>query len=214
MNIIPATMIEVVNYLKEQNLVLTKTATDHRVDSATSESQVVSQIQNANTWTVYSPNLSGMTNRAWYDVKIDGYYCDIKISTTKSADNTNAKMHVYYLLTGQDPAENRVPPQDKKIFKLMKENENIDEERDFYYLVVNKDDLDDIFVVSLKSIAKLNPAANNMPFQAKWDDCRVPVHRTWSEARHFLLGKWAESIKRKLNTLSEGMPIAYPEFFK
>ncbi len=211
---IPKVLSDVTDYLQGQNLTLPVTSTGARASSAEAESYIIRQIQNSHICKVTDLNIVGKNNTSWADVKIDDCFCDIKISTTRTADNTNAKKHVYYFLTGQDPDTNSVSSQESKIFKLMRENENVDENRDFYYLIVNKNNLDDIFVVSLKTIATLNPNPSNMPFQAKWRDCRVPVSRTWSEAREFLLGTWAESIKRKQKALAEGMPVAYPEFFE
>ena len=96
----------------------------------------------------------------------------------------------------------------------MRNYESPSEDRDYYYLVINKNKLDDVFVVSLKGLKDAHPAHNNMPFQSNWDKCRIPVERNWEQAKLFLLGTWAEAIKKGIEKYSEGMIKHYPEFFK
>lgn len=95
----------------------------------------------------------------------------------------------------------------------MKEDETTDEERDYFYLIVNKNNTSDIFPVSLKGISDCKAAHNNPPFQVKWDNCREPVERDWNGARSYLLGLFAESITKTIENAQRGMPTAYPEFF-
>ena len=209
---IPKPLLEVAEYLKVSPVFLTKSAYDSRADSGESEGHVIQALQNARRWDVYSPNIGQKNNRAWYDVKIDGYYCNIKISACGSNDNTNAKKAIYYFLTGNENVES-VPNQDEKFFQMMKENEREDETRDYYYLIVNKNNTNDIFFVSLKGITNCIPAPNNLPFQVNWGCARESEQRTWKEARQYLLGMWAESIERLISLRNEGMPASYPEFF-
>ena len=83
-------------------------------------------------------------------MRIDDLYIDVKISECKSNDNTQAKTAIYWFLTGMDPTG--VPPQRSIFFRTMKENEKRDPKRDFYFLVVNKLDTSDVFIVSLKGL--------------------------------------------------------------
>ena len=211
---IPDILKEVAEYLKRANWesVLVKTGSDARVDSSQSEAKIIQVLQNANKWHVYSPNIGTSHNRAWYDVQIDGHHCDIKISTCSTNDNTNAKKAIYYLLTGDEEAE-KAPNANDQFFKQMKERESPDEDRDFYYLVVNKAKPGDVFFVSLRGMAQCSPSPNNLPFQATWARNREPVKRSWREAKNYLLGKWAESIARLIKIQQDGMPTSYPEFF-
>lgn len=210
---IPDTLLKVAEYLKSTNVPLVKTGSDGRTDSSMSEQSVIQVLQNANQWRVHSPNLGSTHNRAWYDVQIGEYYCDIKISTCSTNDNTNAKKAIYYLLTGDEDV-NKVPNENAEFFKQMRDNESPDKNRDFYYLVVSKEKPDDVFFVSLKGMAQCAPNASNQPFQANWSRNREPVKRTWQEAKQHLLGAWAESIRRLINLQQAGMPTHYPEFFK
>lgn len=212
-NLIPVVLQEAANFLSESLVDLPSGSGDGRRDSDVGEDRVISHLLNTQRWKVTSENIGKSTNRAPYDMTFENLLVDIKISGMRGQDNTNAKKAVYYLLTGEDGKTNTIPEHNKPFWRSLKERENPSETRDFYYLVVNKNDLSDIFVVSLKHIAKVTPASNNPPFQAKWDDCRVPKHRTWEEAKNYLLGQWAESIMR-LQKMLKAMPTYYPEFFR
>lgn len=209
---IPQELQDVARAIKQGSVQLPSGSGDARRDSAMAENAVTAFLQNQNRWTINSPDIGSAHSRSWYDLNVNGFYCDVKISELRGNDNTNAAKAVYYLLTGKDPAE--VPSQQKPFFKSMCKNESADEARDFYFIVVKKPAAEDAFVVSLKSIAKLTPAPGNLPFQCKWDNCRIPEPRTWTQAREFLLAHWAESIKKRIATAQQGMPEYYPDFFE
>ncbi len=215
----PDILEEIVAYLKKYNLNLVQ-GNDARINSAASEQVVISALQNAshNKWKVITPNVTN--NRAWYDFICKDnktqqkYYCDIKISNCESNDNMNAKKAIYWLLTGDKNTE-EVPNQNNKFFEKMKKNENLTD-RDFYYLVINKKELNDIFIVSLKNInsAGIIGSVNNPPFQANWSKCKIPENKTMVAAKDFFLKEWAGVIKRNIRVLEEGMPVYYPKYFK
>ncbi|MDE0094690.1 MAG: hypothetical protein OXO49_09355 [Gammaproteobacteria bacterium] len=209
---IPTVLKSVEEYLRDIEIHLIRGSHDARADSASAEEYVVSLIQNANRWKVFSPNLGRADNRGWYDVRIRNYYINIKISTCTTTDNTNAKKAIFWLLTGIKPDD--VPTGNKQFFKLMRENESEDQRRDYFYLVINKTDPSDVFFVSLKGLAHCQLSPNNLPFQSNWDKCRKPVKRDWHEAKSFLLGKWAQSIQRAIELQQNGMPNVYPEYFQ
>lgn len=210
---IPDTLKNLADYLSRQNISLPQHSQDTRQDSASAENHIVSIMLNSRmVKETHSPNIGQQTNRAWYDIKIEDYYCDIKVSSLNTNDNTNAKHAIYYFLTGKDPK--KVSSTQNRFFESMKKLEKEDNKRDYYYIVINKTNTNDIFIVSLKHISNVSIAPNNLPFQCNWDTCRKPVDRTWGEAKHFLLSHWAESIKRKICLAKAGMPVYYPEFFE
>jgi len=208
---IPKVLQEVAQAITDGFTQLPFGGADPRGDSMVAESVIVAWLLNRQRWNITSPNIDSTHNRSWYDLKIDGLYCDIKVSKLRGNDNTNAKKAVYYLLTGKDP--DGVSNQHSRFFKAMRENENEDEERDFYFIVVSKLDRS-AFIVSLKGIAELTPSSNNPPFQCKWDNCRAPTQRTWQQARQFLLECWAASIQKGIAIWKNGMPAQYPGFFE
>lgn len=214
-SVIPQILYEVSQHLSEKRLALPSTGADARSDSAVAEGTIVTSLLNAGNkeWGIYSPNVDSKNNRSWYDVKIGDLFVDIKITTLDTRDNTNAKAAIFYLLTGLDLDNFVLKTQEKYYFKDLKTYEIPDEHRDYYYLVINKRDTTDIFPVSLKGIKDIAPNPSNPPFQARFDNCREPVQRTWEEAKNFLLNVWAESVQRKIKSLGDGMWAHYPEYF-
>lgn len=208
---IPVPIQEAVEHLKGIELSQDQEDLDGRVASAVGEKEIVRKLKEAGKWEVASPQEDRSDNRFWYDVKIAGFFCDIKISTLEANDNANAKHAIYYFLTGQDPSQ--VSNQHRKFFQSMASSEQESEERDYYYLIINKKNTRDVFAVSLKGITKCHPAPNNLPFQVKWSECRQPVPRNWLGAKEFLLSTWAESIKRLQRLHGNGMPRSYPGYF-
>lgn len=208
---IPQTLLDVRDYLRSIEIRLSYSGQDGRTDSANSENTIIQHIQNSGKWRSHSPNIAGTNNRHWYDIKIEQYYVDIKISECYRNDNTNAKGAIYWLLTGQTES---FPIPTNKYFSSMLKNEDPDEDRDYYYSVVNKKNPKDIFVVSLKGINVIKPNNNNPPFQAQWDKSREPISRSWQEAKDYLLNTWADSIKKAIKIHTKGMPDFYPEYFQ
>ncbi|MDD9822544.1 MAG: hypothetical protein OXU98_06645 [Gammaproteobacteria bacterium] len=207
---IPGALHEVAAALTASNLQLPSGSGDARRDSSSAENALVAWLQNERRWDIHSPNIAAGHNREWYDLSIDGHYCDIKVSELKSFDNTNAKNAVYYFLTGN---ADRAPVQWAEFFEDMAQRENPSEERDFYFIVVSKPRAD-AFIVSLKGIGEIKPAHNNPPFQCNWSLCRTPVNRDWHQARQYLLSVWAETVKKGIETYQRGMPTHFPEFFQ
>ena len=212
---IPKDLQEVAEYLRGANFTLPTTGTDGRTDSNVGEERVISALQDEASdrgWVIKSSNFSRTDNRSWYDVKINGHYCNIKISRCNgNADNANAKKAIYYFITGDEGSN--VTSRESVFFQRLKEKENPDEERDYFYLIVNKSDTGDVFFVSLKGLETCSPNPRNMPFQVVWEKNRTTVKRTWDEAREFLLGKYADCFKGLARLTLEGMPKHYPEFF-
>lgn len=212
---IPQALLDVAEFISESirddHIQLLSGDWDARQDSSVAEKTIVDYLQKQARWKILSPNSESGHNRNWYDLQVEDYYCDIKVSKLKTQDNAQAKKAIYYLLTGQDP--DRVSSQNEPFFRAMSKMEDPNEERDFYYIVVNKLEAD-AFIVSLKGIGDIHPAHNNPPFQCRWGDCRKPVDRTWIQAREHLLGCWAKSTEKGIATLKSGMPTFYPEFFR
>lgn len=118
---------------------------------------------------------------------------NIKVSTTKTADNLNCKLGIYYALTGKIPTFNNGISWEqyfKNLYENLQENN-----KDYYFLIVNKDTINDVFATSLKGLSKAVPNGNNLPFQAKWDDNRSIKDRTFDEAKSFILSCFGESLK-------------------
>lgn len=190
MKYIPKILLEIVDFLKNKSFQLTKNSQDGRINSAVNEDEIFKLLER--NFSINRPNM-----RDWFDFSFDEkrifYPVNIKISTTKTADNLNCKLGIYYTLTGQFPPFNNGVIWDIYFQHL---SQNIKpNDADYYFLIINKNNLKDIFITSLKKLHTLVPNGNNLPFQAKWDNNRVLVQRTFEEAKNFILSTFEESLK-------------------
>lgn len=187
---LPQKLLEIVKFLQTQNIALSIQSRDGRINSAFNEDEIFT-ILNQN-FTINRPNM-----RDWVDFSFDENNVfipvNIKVSTTKTTDNLNCKLGIYYALTGQIPPFNNGVSWDN-YFKNLSENlkENT---ADYYFLIINKDNPADVFATSLKGLESIVPNGNNLPFQAKWDSNRYYIHRDFTEAKNFILKTFGESLK-------------------
>lgn len=190
---IPTQLNEIAEFLKTNPYNLSQPLQDGRLNSSVNEEEILNTIKD------YFP-IQLPKAREWWDFsfkKNDIFYpVNIKTTTTKTADNLNGKLGIYYALCGLLPEFNNEIAWEKYFQKLHKDlgkNTN----RDYYFLIINKNDPKDIFINSLKGIQTLQP--NNLPFQCKWDNNREIVQRNFTESKNFILSALAKSVKLRAN---------------
>jgi hypothetical protein len=139
--------------------------------------------------------------RHWYDVAIvDGtetYYCNIKSSTHKAADNLNARTAMLYCFTDVDVDKLNQYTRWEEFEECMIKYKDAEIERNYYLIVLNKND-GSCVIQSLKTLQKLTPNGNNLPFQINWKDNMVCAERTHKEAREFVINAYKKSVKKKV----------------
>ncbi|RAZ51640.1 restriction endonuclease [Campylobacter hyointestinalis] len=183
---------DIVKYLVNSDFALSSYTRDGRLNSAFNEDEIIQIIENK--FNIDRPN-----SRDWFDFSFTQnnslYPVNIKVSKTNTADNLNCKLGIYYVLTGQIPCfHNGV--RWEEYFKFL--SENIRENSiDYYFLIINKNNLKDVFYTSLKSIKVLQPNGNNLPFQARWDLNKERVWRTYKESKDFILDVFRESLQMR-----------------
>lgn len=191
-------LVSMAEHLKSQPLILSKRSIDGRINSSFNEAEVLNRL--LNKFSLDVPNA-----REWYDFSFsfNGEFVpvNIKISTTDTNDNLNCKLGIYYCLTGQLPPFGNGIDWDSYFTCL---NENMQKNsKDYYFLIINKTNTQDIFIASLKTLAELTPNGNNLPFQAKWSKNKIPNDRTYQEAKDFILSNFAKSIKARDNAFNK-----------
>ncbi|MCQ2918629.1 restriction endonuclease [Helicobacter pylori] len=176
-------------FLKTNPYHLSQPLQDGRLNSSVNEEEILNVIKD------YFP-IQLPKAREWWDFSFEEndifYPVNIKTTTTKTADNLNGKLGIYYALCGLVPEFNNEIAWEKYFQKLHKDlgkNTN----RDYYFLIINKNDPKDIFINSLKGIQTLQP--NNLPFQCKWDNNREIVQRDFDGSKNFILSALAKSVK-------------------
>ncbi len=212
-----------VSALKEQNLVLSKSQADGRVDSILNEKEVIkvalsiyNKIKIFNDWNLILEEQP--KERYWYDIIIrnddNSFYCPINIKISdfnnSSADNISSKSGLFFALTGE--VKETCPNNFRSYFNLL--STNIKETNtDYYFIVLNKTKKNDIIFNSLKRLKSLTPNGNNLPFQCKWSENRERKNRTFEEYKDFLLVSLYESVRKRAKIIDEFLE-AFEEYKK
>lgn len=152
-------LTNIINYLKNRKIELSNDNEDGRINSSINEKTIINLIKEGFEKKVKIPSA-----RYWYDIKINNEPVNIKITSGKSADNISSKKGLYYALTGSTKDYMESWP---KYLENLKKN-ICDNEKDYYFIVVDKNNVNNIIFTSLKKIKNLRPNANNLPFQKKW----------------------------------------------
>ncbi|MCQ2885021.1 restriction endonuclease [Helicobacter pylori] len=199
---IPTQLNEIAEFLKTNPYSLSQPLQDGRLNSSVNEEEILNTIKD------YFP-IQLPKAREWWDFSFEEndifYPVNIKTTTTKTADNLNGKLGIYYALCGLVPEFNNEIAWEKYFQELHKDlgaNTN----RDYYFLIINKNDPKDVFINSLKGIQTLQP--NNLPFQCKWDNNREIVQRSFIESKNFILSALAKSVKLRANIY-----LTFKDFF-
>ena len=203
MESLPHLLCEMIDFLRTQNLHLSQRSRDGRINSAFNEDEIFNLLE-ANF------GINRPKKRDWVDFSFTEngqfYPVNIKVSTTHTTDNLNCKLGIYYALTGQiPPFSNGVDWE--SYFRTLRENLTPNP-KDYYFLIVNKEDCNDIFATSLKSLKHIIPNGNNLPFQAKWDENREIVNRDFDSAKEFLLDAFEKSLKLRADAY-----LSYKRYF-
>lgn len=187
---LPKALKNIVNFLQKYDFNLSHKSRDGRINSAFNEDEIA-DIINKNF------NINRPKIRDWVDFSFEEngvfYPVNIKITTTKTADNLNCKLGIYYALTGDLPPFGNEVVWDTYFKNLAKNLKPTS--ADYYFLIINKNDYNDIFATSLKSLQIITPNGNNLPFQAKWDANRNQQNRDFNQAKDFILSNFAKSLK-------------------
>lgn len=188
---IPKKIGDICEYLCAKDFSLSRKTADGRINAAINEDEIIALIQE-------KFNISVPRSRAWYDFAIedgsDFLPINIKVTDTSHADNLNCKLGLYYALTGRKPHfQNEIGW--LRFFEELRKNFGYDKTHDYYFLVVNKTNLNDVFCTTLKGIKTLQPNGNNLPFQSRWRDNRVAQERSFEDASQMLLSTLGDSIK-------------------
>ncbi len=148
---IPTQLNEIAEFLKTNPYNLSQPLQDGRLNSSVNEEEILNTIKHS--FPIQLPKA-----REWWDFSFEEndifYPVNIKTTTTKTADNLNCKLGIYYALCGLVPEFNNEIAWEKYFQKLHKDlGKNTD--RDYYFLIINKNDPKDIFINSLKGIQTL-----------------------------------------------------------
>jgi hypothetical protein len=166
------------NYLLLQKLLLSNKHEDGRINSSIDENIIIDIIIKEFGDRIKKPKI-----RMWYDILIFDYIygwlpVNIKTTTTLTNDNTgNLSMCVYSYTNENLNIYNKKSYENSKmsdiLFNKIKNKEyNKNNKKDYYFIVINKNNSKDIIINSLKGLTILSPNINNLPFQICWNKNR------------------------------------------
>lgn len=168
-------------YLENNELSCSTKTNDGRTNSCIDEENIINILMNTNIKDrLYIP-----LKRHWFDIAIYDYQygllpINIKSTTTKTADNTgNLTMCVYSITNYNiDLKQSYQNGEMSKIYinSIKNKNYNKISKRDYYFIIINKEN-NSIISNSLKGLISLTPNINNLPFQVKWCDNKSFVYK-------------------------------------
>ena len=174
---LPLMMYKIQHFLESQGIQFSTHNEDGRINSCMDEGVVVRLLIEKFGERIKHPKI-----RMWYDIlAFDDLYgwlpINIKTTTTKTSDNTgNLAMCVYAYTDEVLDIEKAYENGKMSIIltrKLKKKKYNPHHKKDYYFIVLNKNDASDIIVNSVKGLTVLTPNINNLPFQVRWNKNRL-----------------------------------------
>jgi hypothetical protein len=173
-------MYKIKKYLKLQEIIFSNLNDDGRINSCIDEDNIISILINK-----FGNNIKKPKIRMWYDILVYDYIygwipINIKTTTTKTSDNTGNLAMCVYSYTNEILDFNKSYENGKISIilfdKLKNKNYNKNNKKDYYFIVLNKTDSNDIIVNSVKGLKILTPNINNLPFQICWDKNRDYIY--------------------------------------
>lgn len=177
-NRLPLIMYSIQAYLIKQSFRFANQNDDGRINSSLDEKPIIELLIQK-----FNKRIRLPVHRYWYDILAYDYLYEwipinIKTTKTKTSDNTGNFAMCLYAYTNEilDIQENKSynnGTMSKRLIQKLKNLEyNLNNKKDYYFLVLNKDNTKDIIINSLKGLTKLTPNINNLPFQICWNNNR------------------------------------------
>jgi hypothetical protein len=175
---LPLIMYKIKKHLQSQSFMFSNQNEDGRINSCIDEEKIINILIEKFNDRIKKPKI-----RMWYDILIFDYIygwlpLNIKTTTTLTNDNTgNLSMCVYSYTNENLNIYNNKSYENSKmsdvLFNKIKNKEyNKNNKRDYYFIVINKNNYNDIIVNSVKGLTILSPNINNLPFQICWNKNR------------------------------------------
>jgi hypothetical protein len=175
---LPLIMYKIKKYLKLQSFQFSTHNEDGRINSCIDEDGIIKLLIEKFGYKIKKPKI-----RMWYDILAFDYIygwipINIKTTTTITSDNTGNLAICVYAYTNEildihrDKTYENGKMSDIFFDKLKNKEYNTNNKKDYYFIVLNKTNANDIIVNSVKGLTILTPNINNLPFQVCWDKNR------------------------------------------
>ena len=184
----PECLVEIADYLNKVGIKVSESK-DGRVGSIKDEDIIIDCLKKSDDFIVidetdddgsYGDKVTCVVpkSRQWYDlIVVDGlkrYYVNIKSSMCSGYDNSSSVSFLMYGLFGKIPNEAGKANQYAELFNEFNKYDKIGFDTikniDYYFIVLNKSAINNVFVTSLNHITKdsIKPNGSNPPFQCNW----------------------------------------------
>jgi hypothetical protein len=198
---LPLIMYKIQKYLKLREFLFSTQNEDGRINSCIDEDEVIKLLIKKFGEKIKKPKI-----RMWYDILAFDYMygwipINIKTTTTLTSDNTgNLAMCVYAYTNEELDIHNGKSYKNGKMSdillnKLENKKYNTNNKKDYYFIVLNKTNISDIIVNSVKGLTILTSNINNLPFQV-----------CWKKNREFKYENINEKIKLFIDCLQKPKP--------
>lgn len=185
---------------------------DGRINSCFDEDRVTALLKEK-----YQDHVIIPEKRMWYDILIfdieRGWLpVNIKSTTMVTADNVGnlsvcVQAYTNYKLDYEDMYTNGQMA-NILVEKFRNSGYNRDPYKDYYFIVINKNNTKDIIVNSILGLSKVKPNINNLPYQVKWMENREYNFTGISDKLNMFLGciqqsepSWKENFLQNMRTL-------------
>jgi len=209
---LPLIMYKIKNYLKLQTIHFSNQNKDGRINSSIDEDEIIRLLVNNFGDRIKKPKI-----RMWYDILAFDYIygwipINIKTTTTLTNDNTGNLAMCVYAYTDEIIDINKYYENGKMsniLFnKLKNKKYNLNNKKDYYFIVLNKIDKTDIIINSLKGLIILTPNINNLPFQVCWNKNRIFKYENINKKIKLFINclqkpkpNWKETFMSNIRTL-------------
>lgn len=211
---LPKTLVAIRRYLLTSKLVSSSLTKDGRANSLLDEDAVVRLLRgNAR----FKHLIQTPPSRMWYDLlvydKEYGWFpLNIKSTTTTTADNCGnlalcVQAYTNYKLDFSQPYHNGALSR-ILVEQLRHKKYNRSRKKDYFFLVINKNNKRDIVLNSVLGLSKIRVNTNNLPFQVCWANNREYVPgtikakvATFQKALRATKPSWVESFLQQMRRL-------------
>ena len=177
-NRLPNVLYVVQDLLKRNKIVFSNQNDDGRINSCNDEESVIIKLEEKLENRIKKPKA-----RMWYDILLYDYKygwipVNIKTTTTKTSDNTgNMAMCVHSYTSCKLELDIDKTYDNGKMSIILLDHLrtgcfNMVIKKDYYFVVLNKTNPEDIIINSVRGLSSLTPNVNNLPFQVCWDKNR------------------------------------------
>jgi hypothetical protein len=176
---LPLIMYKIQNILQIQSFQFSHDNEDGRINSCIDEDGIITILSENFGERIKKPKI-----RMWYDILAFDYLygwipINIKTTTTLTCDNTGNLAMCVYSYTDEVLDIHRAKSYENGMMsvllinKLKNKQYNTTPKKDYYFIVMNKTNAQDVIVNSVKGLTILTSNVNNLPFQICWNKNRI-----------------------------------------